>query len=44
MRKLLVVLFLMIIVGFGIVGVNQQLNEPEEVIKPTNPNTINIRS
>jgi hypothetical protein len=44
MRKLLVVLFIMIILGFGVVGVNQQFDEPEEVIKPTNPNTINIHS
>ena len=44
MRKLLVVLFIMIILGFGVVGVNQQLNEPDEVIMPTNSNTISIQS
>ncbi|WP_281170928.1 hypothetical protein [Paucisalibacillus globulus] len=44
MRKLLIVLFVMIILGFGVVGVNQQLNEPEGVIKPANSNTISIQS
>ncbi|MFS0673256.1 hypothetical protein [Ornithinibacillus sp. 179-J 7C1 HS] len=44
MRKMLVALFLIIIIGFGIVGVNQQLIEPEEVIKPANPNTLQTQS
>ncbi|GGA63466.1 hypothetical protein [Ornithinibacillus halotolerans] len=44
MRKLLVVLFLMIIIGFSIVGIEQIFNEPEEVIKPVNPNAINYKS
>ena len=43
-RKLLVVLFLMIIIGFSIVGIEQIFNEPEEVIKPVNPNAINYKS
>ena len=44
MRKFLVVLFLMIIIGFGVVGIQQHVNGPEEVIKPNKPNTINIQS
>ncbi|WP_269083150.1 hypothetical protein [Ornithinibacillus californiensis] len=44
MRKFLVVLFLMLIISFGVVGFNQQINGPEQVIKPNNPNTVNIQS
>lgn len=43
-RKFLVGFFLIIIIGFGIIGVKQQLDGPEEVIKPKNVSTINIQS
>lgn len=43
-RKILVALFLMIVIGFGIVGINQQLIEPEEMIQTNNPNSIQTQS
>lgn len=44
MRKILVALFLMIVIGFGIVGINQQLIESEEMIQTNNPNSIQTQS
>ncbi|WP_010097684.1 hypothetical protein [Ornithinibacillus scapharcae] len=44
MRKFLVGFFLIIIIGFGIIGIKQQFDTPEEVIKPKGVPTINIQS
>ncbi|GIO26761.1 hypothetical protein [Ornithinibacillus bavariensis] len=43
MRKALIVVFLMLIVGFGVIGVTHATNE-SEVITPDSPNTIDIQS
>lgn len=45
MRKFLVALFLMLVVGFSFIGVTQHNNESEKVINPQEPaNTIQFQS
>lgn len=40
MKKLLIVLFLILIISFGIIGYTQSTNEPNDVVEQENENTL----